>query len=253
VTLSLALWLALAVPTPEPIAETGVATESPACPKPVRGPPRYPVDAMRADRSGTTLILARIDGCGRVAESRIHTPSGHAQMDAAAHDAVKGWVLSPDERARIGGEWVKLPVKFGGVSAYRPKSVDWPDSHRRPRYLPDEAPIGYESIEAFHDAKRHKPGEYLRPPYGTDFRSAVMTTFHEDVDDPAVYWLSYGVMRKGQSFREGTVAVARYHLVQEQGEPVVRIALLCELEAEPCETLREFLLKGLPIARPRRN
>lgn len=224
-----------------------------ACPKPVRGLPRYPVDAMRANRSGTTLVLARIDGCGRVVESRIHTPSGHPQMDEAAHVAVKGWVLSPDERARIGGEWVKLPVKFGGVSTFSPKRVDWPDSHRRPRYLPDEAPIGYESIEAFQEAKRHKPGEYLRSPYGTERGSGASTSFHEDVEDPAVYWLSFAVRTKGQSFREGTVAVARYHLVQEQGESVVRVALLCELEPGPCEELREFLLKGLPIARARRN
>jgi TonB family protein len=254
VTPFLALWLVLSVaPAPVAAAETDVTTDPAACPPPVRGLPRYPVDAMRANLSGTTLVLARIDGCGRVVESRIHTPSGHPQMDEAAHLAVKGWVLSPEERARIGGEWVKLPVKFGGVSTYSPKNVDWPDSHRRPRYLPDESPIGYDSVAAFHEANRYKPGEHLRSPYGMDFRSGTATTFNEDVDDPAVFWLSYGTMRKGQTFREGTVAIARYRLVQEQGEPVVRVALLCELEPGPCEELREFLLKGLPIARARRN
>ena len=233
------------------LAAEPAATET--CPEPVRGLPRYPTDALRANLSGTTLVLARIDACGRVVESRIHTASGHPQMDEAAHEAVKGWVLSPAERVRVGGEWVKLPVKFGGISTYSPKRVDWPASHRRPRYLPDDTPIGYESIKAFHQAKRHKPGVYLQSPYGMDLRSGTMTTFNEDVDDPAIYWLSYAAMERGKTIGDSTRAVARYRLVEEQGAPVVRVALLCELEPKPCEDLRKFLLKGLPIAKPPRR
>lgn len=246
--LSIGLSMALAV------APTPAVTSDPAvCPEPVRGVPRYPIEAMRANLSGVTLVLARIDSCGRVLESRVHTSSGHPQMDEAAHEAVKAWVLSPAERARIGGEWVKLPVKFGGVTTYSPKRVDWPASHRRPRYLADETPISYESVEAFYEAKRHKPGVLLQSPYGTDFRSGTTTIFNEDVEDPAIYWLSYAAMEKGKSIRESTLAVARYRLVEEQGVPVVRVALLCKLEPKPCEDLRAFLLKGLPIAKPPRR
>jgi len=219
---------------------------------PVMGLPRYPAEMMRSNISGTTLVLARIDDCGRVLEPRVHASSGHAPLDAAALDTVRAWVLSPAQRAQVGGPWVKLPVKFGGVSTVTARDPAWPKSHRRPRYLPDETPFGFDSLQAFHDASRFKPGVVLKSPYRSVLKAGVMTTFHEDRDDPKVFWLSYVIHQPGRTMGENTVAIARYRLVEEQGEPVVRLALLCEAPQEKCSELNGFLLQGLPTAKPPR-
>lgn len=264
-TPSFVLWLALAVaPAPVPVAaaETQVATDPAACPPPVRGLPRYPADALRANLSGTTLVLARIDACGRVVESRIHTPSGHPQMDEAAHVAVKGWVLSPEERARIGGDWVKLPVKFGGVTTYYPKRVDWPESHRRPDYVADDQGIGYSSIDDFFKAKRLAVSRPLKSPYSRvteRIGTRVLTSFYHDVDDDRTFWLAFTQLEQplrlvpGARLGSRVVAVAKYRLDEEASRPVVRLGLHCDLEPAACAELQAFLLKGLPIAKPPRR
>jgi TonB family protein len=234
------------------MAPAAVPAETAPCPAPVMRLPRYPAEMMRSNVSGTTLVMATIDDCGRVIEASVDTSSGRAALDAAALETVSAWVLSPAQRAKIKGSRVKLPVSFGGVTRVVERAPAWPKSHRRPRYLPDESPIGFDSVKAFYDAERRKP-DVVRSPYGTDPRTGVMTIFAEDMDDPMVFWLSYAALKKGQTIGESTVAVARYHLVEEQGEPVVRLALLCELEPKPCEDLRGFLLKGLPIAKARRD
>lgn len=229
-----------------------VPAQAGPCPAPVMGPPRYPVEMMRSNVSGITLVLARVDECGRVLEPRVHTGSGHESLDAAALETVRAWVLSPAQRVQVGGPWVRLPVKFGGVQTVSPRSPAWPKSHRRPRYLPDETPFGFDTLQAFHDGRRFKPGVVLKSPYGSVLKAGVMTAFHEDRDDPTTFWLSYVIHQSGRTMGENTIAVARYRLVQEQGEPVVRLALLCEAPPEQCAELRGFLMKGLPIARPPR-
>ncbi len=244
------LLLAFAVAV-APAVPAAVSAEP--CPAPTMRPPRYPAEQLIANTAGTTLVMATIDDCGRVVEATVATSSGHAALDAAALETVGDWVLSPAQRAKFTGSRVKLPVTFLGRTFTVKRAPAWPRSHRRPRYLADDHPIGYDSIQTFHDAKRHKRGLILKSPYGSDPRTGVMTTFHEDVDDPAIFWLSYAALRKGQTIGESTVAVARYRLVEEQGEPVVRLALLCELEPKPCEDLRGFLLKGPPIAKARRD
>jgi TonB family protein len=259
-TPGLALWLALAG-APAPASQ--VPTDPSACPPPVRGVPRYPMEAMRANLSGVTLVLARIDGCGRVVESRIHTTSGHPQMDEAAHVAVKGWVLSPEERARIGGEWVKLPVKFGGVTTYYPKRVDWPESHRRPRYVADPEGIGYPDLPAFYAAKRLAVSRPLKSPYArvTDrIGTRVLTSFYPDVEDDRTFWMYFTQLDEPLRIAAGkrtlesrVVAVARYRLDESDQRPVVQVGLLCDLEPGACDELRAFLLEGLPIARPPRR
>jgi TonB family protein len=266
VTPFFALWLALAVaPAPVPVAasETDAAADLSACPPPVRGLPRYPMDALRANRSGVTLVLARIDACGRVVESRIHTPSGHPQMDEAAHDAVKGWVLSPAERERIGGEWVKLPVKFGGVTTYYPKRVDWPESHRRPHYVADPGGIGYPDLAAFYAARRLAVLRPLKSPYArvTDrIGTRVLTSFYPDVEDDRTFWMYFTQLDEPLRIAAGkrtiesrVVAVARYRLDESAQRPIVQVGLLCDLEPGACDELRAFLLEGLPIARPPRR
>ena len=66
--------------------------------------------------------------------------------------------------------------------------------------------------------------------------------FRQSGDDPVEYWLF--VYRKP----DPTVAV-RYRLVMEEGEPVVRMAFLCDSAPRTCAHDRKFLKKGLPFAR----
>jgi TonB family protein len=234
-----------------------------ACPVPARQAPLYPIEMMRKNVAGTAMVRARVDGCGRVVEPKIVESSGHAALDQAALDTVLLWVLNEDERRVVGDGWVNLPVVFGGVRTVVPRKVDWPRSHRRPTYRPDEAPFGYPSIQAYREAAPGRSEPLLKSPYGSVTRKSGLrtsTTFQQDAEDPMTYWLSYVVQRpppaeapRGTRATVETVAIARYRLVEEEGKPVARVALLCEDSAEACEQLRAFLMQGLPIARPPRT
>ena len=90
-------------------------TGAAACPPPVRETPRYPARQLIGGVSGTTLVLARIDGCGRVLEVKVSQGSGVEALDAEALPTVRGWVLSPAQREPVGGgPWVQMPVQLGG-------------------------------------------------------------------------------------------------------------------------------------------
>lgn len=245
------LMLALAV-APSP----GVAD----CPPPVMSWPRYPIKQLRGGTSGKTIVLARIDACGRVVEAKVDTASGHMEMDAAALAAAKASVLSPEQIARVPNGWVKMPFAFGGTRTITPVAPDWPRSHKRPSYLPDDQPMGYETIDALSKARLMRD-VVLKSPYGTagfGGPTQVSTSFEQERDNPRHFWLAYTIVTAvpdgsgARSFNSDTVAMARYRLVEENGEPVVRLGLLCEATAEECTQLSTFLLKGLPFAKPPR-
>lgn len=252
---ALALMLALAV-APSPVAA--------ACPAPFMAAPRYPAKQLMADVAGTTLVLARIDECGRVVEAKVSEGSGESALDAEALLTVRAWVLSPAQIAQVGGgPWVKMPVKFAGISNVSVEAPNWPRSHRRPSYLADEQPIGFEVVAAFLEAKRVRTSPVLSSPYASSVDGSgnrVSTGFYADAADANTFWLSYfmqppdvvgadGIPRRSAA---PPVAVARYRLVMEDGKPVVRVGLLCERAVDECERLEAFLLKGLPIAKPPR-
>ena len=95
---ALALLLALAA-APAPAAAD--------CPTPFMATPRYPAKQLMANVSGTTLVLARIDGCGRVVEAKVSEGSGVDALDTEALITVRAWVLSPAQIAQVGGgPWV---------------------------------------------------------------------------------------------------------------------------------------------------
>ena len=102
----------------------------------------------------------------------------------------------------------------------------------------------------------------LKSPYGAVMqKSGVRTStwFQQDRSDSSTYWLDYRVQEppaadapRGTAPWTRTVAVARYRLLTEAGRPVVRVALLCEEEPDACAQIRDFLMKGLPIAKAAR-
>jgi len=245
-------------------APAAVPEQAPqSCPQPGRPAPLYPPDKLRANVSGTAVIRGSIDGCGRVIEPRILEGSGHSDLDQAALDAVRLWVLNDDERRVVGGDAVNFPVHFGGARTIVPQRVDWPRSHRRPAYLPDSQPIGFASVAEFKAAPPGRAEPVLASPYasvqGSRSGARTSTYFQQDVQDALTYWLSYSVWippaanaPRGTRGTGATVAVARYRLVEEDGKAVVRVALLCEESPDACDKLRGFLMKGLPIAKPPR-
>ncbi len=233
------------------------------CPPPVMEAPRYPAKQLRGGVAGTTTVLARIDECGRVVEAKVSEGSGQAALDDAALETVRGWVLSPAQREKVGGPWVKMPVRFAGTRTVVPQAPKWPVTHRRPMYLLDEQGIGFDTIAAFQAADVVKSEPVLTSPYASTFDGSgtrISTPFMADATDPRTFWLAYqmqpaptrGADGEPRPSRTETAGIARYRLVMEDGKPVVRVGLLCERAADECDRLREFLLKGLPIAKPPR-
>jgi len=239
----------------------GASPAAGPCPVPGTAVPRYPAQRLISDTAGKTIVLARIDDCGRVVEAKVDTGSGYADLDEAALSAANATVLSPAQRAHVPTGWVKLPFSFAGISRVSPVAPDWPSSHRRPRYLPDGEPIGFETIQALQDAKLMR-SVLLKSPYGSakgGKGAFVWTSFTQEESNPRHFWLAYMV---GTSVPDETgtqrhvsevVAMARYRLVEEDGQPVVRLALLCEADGEDCAQISTFLLEGLPIAKPPRR
>ncbi|MCX7033328.1 MAG: energy transducer TonB [Arenimonas sp.] len=237
---------------------------SAACPPPAMGMPRYPADQLRGNVAGTTLVLARIDDCGRVVEAKLSESSGDKSLDAEALLTVREWVLSPAQREQVGGgPWVKMPVKFGGVQTVVTEAPKWPRSHRRPVYLLDDQGIGFDTIAAYQTAGVVRSKPVLKSPYGSTRDGSgnwISTPFMADAKDPNVFWLAYNVQPphtpgpngKPRASLSASVAIARYRLVMEGGKPVVRVAIVCERPVDECDRLTAFLLKGLPIARPPR-
>jgi protein TonB len=75
--------------------------------------PRYPDSARRRGVEGTVIIKAYVTDQGRVAEVQVERSAGHADLDAAAVDAVGRWRFEPARRGRQAiAMWVSIPVRF---------------------------------------------------------------------------------------------------------------------------------------------
>lgn len=260
IALLLAGWLAAAAPAGTPEADAAAALASPAdCPPAKVFGPRIPVELMRSDRSGAARVRARIDGCGRVLSVELAESSGFPKFDQAALDAVAGFVMPAGTVAAAKNGLVVVPMKFGGVTHIDVQPIDWPGSHRRPRYEADAEPIALTSIDAF-DSAVLRAGT-LRAPYGAvrlKDGSLVTTWIQRERDDPATWWLHYNTQPPQN--RPGTPAqpmrrdaLVRYRLAESDGRPVVRVAMLCARPEADCAILREFFMQGLPFAKPARR
>jgi protein TonB len=76
-------------------------------------PPRYPASARRKGEEGTVVLKVLVTTEGAASSVELEQSSGSSALDAAARDAVKGWLFAP---ARRGAEpvetWVLVPVVF---------------------------------------------------------------------------------------------------------------------------------------------
>jgi len=76
--------------------------------------PGYPENMRRAAVEGTTVILVAVRADGSVGEVRLRQSAGHADLDAAAVDAVKRWRFRPAQRRGLPVEFccIEIPIVF---------------------------------------------------------------------------------------------------------------------------------------------
>lgn len=76
-------------------------------------PPRYPWVARAQGWEGTLIVRARVGPEGRVMEIAVRKGSGHAILDRAALETIRGWTFQPaKEQGRAKASWVEIPVSF---------------------------------------------------------------------------------------------------------------------------------------------
>ena len=223
---------------------------APECPPARVVAPELPAAAADRDLHGVSVVGARFDDCGRVTETRLERSSGHPLLDEAARATVASWVLPMETRAKAVGAWIRQPVRFGRVEVEEPQPIDWPRSHRRPRYVEDSAPFPYASAEDAFVALTQSDAVLLKSAY----RPVVHSFFRTRDAGPREYWLVLHGPRVLPNGRLERLAAARYRLETDGGAPVLRIALRCERGPAECERIHRFVFeKGLRFARPRRS
>lgn len=216
------------------------AAHAATCPEPVREAPVYPDDMRQARIQGSLVLDLRVDGCGKVLDAAIAESSGHASFDASALAASRGWVLSRDVIAGAVDGRLRVPLDFK-LPQHRSypyvDNDDWPATHRRARYVLEGLP-GYATPEAVLDRHDLQPEVMLTPPY----KYVRNMLFRQRGAEPREYWLFIYMGDRAS-------VAARYRLVTENGEPVVRLAFLCEGAEKDCARDRKLVMRGLPFAK----
>ena len=76
-------------------------------------PPPYPRAARRLGVEGRVVLRVEVLADGRCGEIALSQSSGHAVLDAAALEVVKGWRFVPATRAgQAVAAWVEIPISF---------------------------------------------------------------------------------------------------------------------------------------------
>lgn len=232
------------------LAAAAMAAAAEECPAPRIVAPELPASALGRDLQGISVIGARFDHCGRIVDTRLERSSGHPLLDETAQTTVASWVLPETMRARAVDGWIRQPVRFGRVEVEQPQPIDWPRSHRRPRYVEDSAPFPHASAEEAFVALTQSDAVLLKPAY----RPVLHSFFRTRDDGPREYWLVLHGPRVLENGRLERLAAARYRLEHDGETPVLRIALRCERGPEECARIHRFVFeKGLRFARPRRS
>ena len=239
--LVLAAGEAFAQETPGAGAPAQVAPAN--CPRKGMQPPRYPPEAYRNGRTGKVMLSLAVDECGRVLDVRVAKGSGSKGLDKAAIEAAQGWVLgptTPEVQAKMVDGRIEMPTEFKleeGGSWPTPRNMGWPSTHKRPRYVL-EAGGEFASVEAAQEVAKAPRERSYAPPYDGLPGSFLSTGTKTQPE----FWLL--------PFTDGRIDLAvRYRPVMENGEPVVRLLVVCAKPPAMCATDESFLLKGLPFAK----
>lgn len=209
------------------------------CPEPMNRPPIYPIAMMRSGKGGKVLVDVATDACGRVVDARVKRSSGVAALDEAALEAARLWVLTPEQRAKEANGRVERELSFSMEKKVHdvPFAVtDWPASHKRPRYELEPLET-FATPRAASDAMKVGVAETMKPPYPIQ-----STFFRNRASDQHEYWMFI--------YKLGVPTVAaRYRLVGDGADPVVKLAMVCDGTPDACDKARTFLLRGLPFAK----
>ena len=105
--------LAASEPAPAPRAETQAVLSAGSLQISHRVLPSYPMMARRHGLEGTVVLRLRVTEKGNVGELVVETPSGCADLDKAAIEAVRKWRFVPATRGGVAvAVWVRQPVTF---------------------------------------------------------------------------------------------------------------------------------------------
>jgi TonB family protein len=212
-----------------------------ACPNPIQQVPRYPVEAVRRDIGGEAIVAGRFDDCGRVTEVVIRKKSGNKFIDAEAVNNLKRTILSESQRSRAVDGYYEMTISFGVEKNLRYEQLDWPKTHKNPVYELDESAIGFDSVESASKAIRETDENIIRPPVYPFAHRIVQF----DAPTGREFWLFIN--------SKGTASVAaRYRPVMDNGKPIVKMRMLCELQQKQCDDVRALLLKDLPMSPAKR-
>lgn len=99
-------------PAPAPFLDEGVIADWTASGL-KNDPPRYPRAARVQGWEGTVIVAVLVGPQGRVTEIAVRKESGHAILDQAAIEAIRGWIFQPAQsEGKSRSSWVEIPVTF---------------------------------------------------------------------------------------------------------------------------------------------
>jgi TonB family protein len=220
-----------------------VPASAPTCPVPPKNyPPEYPRQSLMDGATGTVMLGATADACGRILSITVKKSSGHKALDDAAIKAVRDWTLSADLGLTVIEGVVYVPVDFQiSTAAHGPSAPDWPKTHRHPRYMLEDDSGGYANAAEAETAIDALNPSARMVPY------PIVPSRFAQLDTPTgreFWYFTY----KGN---KPEVAV-RYQPVFDNGEPVVRLTVICDKEPNQCDAIRALFMKGLDYARAKR-
>lgn len=76
-------------------------------------PPAYPAISRRIGEQGRVILRVLVNAGGSADDVQVRESSGHARLDSAARDTVRGWRFVPAKRGETPvPAWVLIPISF---------------------------------------------------------------------------------------------------------------------------------------------
>lgn len=221
-------------------AQTAADAVTPPCTpgKPLQGP-RYPIEMVKRGINGTVVLDLTLDACGLVLDAIVKQGDKKA-FNEAALASVRGVTLTPSQRAGARDGRLTLPIDFKLGKDLSYQKIDWPTTHRRPRYELDNQAMVYATAVEANAAIKSSPDYFWPSPY------AVQSRFVQ-VGEPAAreFWLFI--------YKSGVANVAvHYRPLMVEDQPVVKLAMRCSDTPEACSKTESVLLQGLPFAKAKK-
>ncbi len=75
--------------------------------------PQYPIESVRANEEGSTVLQVLVDESGRASEVRIARSSGYERLDDSAVSAVSLWKFAPSTKGALAvATWGEMELRF---------------------------------------------------------------------------------------------------------------------------------------------